>query len=260
MEARLGQYGLVERVRRFEDGRPCAFVDFMDVAAAAWAESDLRQNNVDVKIGEDRCLAAGNARSVAIRNRSRTISLDGTPPGTSVTDICDQIKGGALENITFLPERGVAFVHFLEHSSALSFHRYALYHGINLQNKRLVPRFKRNSPPLVAQVYHNSRLGCSRALHVGGKVLNKDALWRDCQCYGQVEHVSVSEATQSATVSYTDIRSAILASQVMHSRPGYGRLEIGFAKDRCAEPFEGELKAAKVLQAQLDSLLIPGIG
>jgi hypothetical protein len=104
-----------------------AFVNFLNAESGAWvrlrissaylflvlkllvqAAEELRRAGARVGFVNDRCLVARLARDIALKFRSRTVILRGIPPETSLSELCDNIRGGAIHRINFVPKSGVA--------------------------------------------------------------------------------------------------------------------------------------------------------
>jgi len=204
----------------------------------------------------DRCKVAESAKNAGLSKRSRTVLLSYIPPKTSVADICDQIRGGALEKVSFVRRSGVAFVSFLTHTSATSFFQRAVYRGLFINNTRLHAQFVPESPQLPSFLLEHIRLGASRCLGiVDANVLQASALLKECERYGTVERISISQPT--STVTFTHLLHAIKASRLLPSQEPYKGLQIVFIKDPCAAPYPADVEEAAALQAEIASLLVP---
>ncbi|KAJ7762771.1 hypothetical protein DFH07DRAFT_813397 [Mycena maculata] len=251
----MTRFGPVDRIQVVkEDGRADrVYVNFLDVASCRRAVEHLQTQGFDVKTVADRCRAAGMARTTALEKRSRTVVLSDIPRSASVADVCDQIRGGALHEINYIPRSEVAFVYFLKHSSAASFLHHTIYRGIMVNNKRISAQFVPESPELPPFLLEHVRLGASRCLGIQG-VVDPNMLREDCKQYG-VERVFTSELT--TTVAFTHLDEAIKASRLLPYKERYIGLKMVFLPDPCAGPFHEEVEEATALQAEIASLLIP---
>ncbi|KAJ7163797.1 hypothetical protein C8R43DRAFT_253448 [Mycena crocata] len=259
LHERLSQYGSVDRVLFTRQGR-AAFVDFLAVSSAKPAVKKLRKLGVKVGFADDGCWTAGQVRAFANESRTRQVILTDMPTGTTVTNICDHICGGALEKILFDTERCVAFVHFVTHEAAEAFYRHALYHGIMIGDQRLSTQMKPDPPHLARlppHLAHSIENGATRCLHlVGIPDIPVERIRHDFERFGTVERVEVvkCDGSRNALVSFTDIRDAIKAARSVVREP-VRQIEVGFATDRCAAPFPGAQRTAQVLQAHIASFL-----
>ncbi|KAF7330821.1 RNA-binding protein MRN1 [Mycena venus] len=251
----LRPFGPIERVTLMkEKGGNRAFVNFLSAESGCWAVEELRKTGASANFMHDRCYDAAVARTVALRNQSRTVLLRGIPRQTTLSEICDRIRGGALHRISYVPEQGVAFVHFAEHSSAAYFLQHAIYRGIIVHGRRLSPKFYQKSENLPKHLVENLQLGATRCLIIEG-IVNPDMLRNDCLQYGNVERVRVTDSL--SRVSFSSIQHAIRASRMLPKKLGYEGLKITFAKDPCAAPYPRDMRKAGAVHNQLASLLLP---
>ncbi|KAJ7929133.1 hypothetical protein B0H13DRAFT_1860008 [Mycena leptocephala] len=250
---------------------------YLAVKSAVSAAESLRKDRIKVGFADDRCWAAGSIRAAAIRNRVRQVILNEVPLGTTVGELCDHIRGGGLERIVFVPERRVAFVHFLAPSAAAAFSRHALYQGIMLRGQRLGARMKvdkRELAKLVPHIVANVAQGASRCLRVVvrpshtsartrfGATLSASGAWSASSSFRlrkrSLSHSMLADTFQSraeALVSFTDIEHAIAASRLIYKQLGYKCAQVDFAEDRCAGPLPGAQRMAQTLQAHIANFL-----
>ncbi|KAJ6516365.1 hypothetical protein C8R45DRAFT_959898 [Mycena sanguinolenta] len=260
--ARIAQFGPVDHVSFKNDGQS-AFVDFLAVKYALRAAQCLRSDGVKVGFGDDRCVSGGRAHASAIQNRVRQVTLSNIPAGTVVAELCDQVRGGALERIVYLRRQRVAFVLFVEHDAALAFWRHAFYHGITVKGHRLAAWMKADKPELAKPVPHIAAAvaqGASRCVHVlNVPHLSSGVIRRDFQRFGPVERIELVYApgTRNGTVliAFTDIEHAIKAVRLIRKESGYERAEAKFAPDHCAGPLSGAQRMSQMLQAHMSNLL-----
>ncbi|KAJ7667578.1 hypothetical protein DFH06DRAFT_1182919 [Mycena polygramma] len=249
------QYGPVDRVALMkEKGADRAFVNFLSAVSGARAAEELRKAGAEAYLVNDRCLVTANFRTLALKTQSRTVKLLGIPRQTPFSELCDQIRGGALHRINYTPEEGVAFVHFVEHDSAAYFFQHVVYQGIILRRKRLSAVFLEKSEKLATFMREHVELGATRCLGIQG-VLNPDMLRNDCLRYGNIERMTFSESM--SVVSFTNIQQAVRASRMLPSKVGYMGLKMTFMADPCAEPYVKDMDDAAALQAEVASLLVP---
>ncbi|KAJ6615478.1 hypothetical protein B0H10DRAFT_2220327 [Mycena sp. CBHHK59/15] len=261
IHAQLDPYGPIDRVH-FLQGRDAVFVDFCAVTSAEQALAALRARGAPVDFAHDHCAAAGEARASAIQNRSRVVVLDDVPAGTTVADLCNLIRGGALEKIVLTPARdgeaSAAFVTFMEPTAAAAFYRFAVYRGLDVQGRRLSPRFRRNAGGRPPHLSNYIRLGLSRCILLTDipdlAHFTESKIWHDARHYGPIEQVTVSEPRRSASISFMNIQDAVAAHRQLPKRAGYAALKVGFKRDRCAAPFPGSQEAARLQHTQVAAL------
>ncbi|KAJ7179551.1 hypothetical protein C8R46DRAFT_1074061 [Mycena filopes] len=257
IEARMALYGRVDRVL-FTNRDRTAFIDFFTEAHARKAIEGLHKEGVKAGFADDRCYTAGALRAAAIRNRVRQVIISNIPSETSVGQLCDHIRGGALEKLVFVPERQVAFVDFLAHEDAIAFSRYAVYHGITLAGQRLFVQMKEDKPHLTSLAPHitaSVARGASRCLRVFNTPdRSVDAVQRAFEQYGPVEKVGF-ESPATATVSFLSIRDAISAARLILLQPGYEYADVVFTPDHCAAPVPSAQNAAHTLKAHMNKFL-----
>ncbi|KAJ6510277.1 hypothetical protein C8R47DRAFT_790415 [Mycena vitilis] len=259
-DARIARYGPIDRVHlnTYDNG---AFVDFMSAKSAIAAAKSLRGDRIRYGFADDRCYAAGRLRSAAMQNRVRQVILNDIPPGTSLAELCDHVRGGGLERILFIPERRVAFVHFLAHSAAAAFSRHALYYGVTIRGQRLGAKMKADTLKLARLVPHiDARVasGATRCLRIkGAPPLSENEMRRDFERFGRVERVDLAPPTGcGVVVSFADIEHAMTAAWRIGHQPGYEDAEVEFAPDRCAGPLpNGAQNTAQALQAHIANFL-----
>ncbi|KAJ7667575.1 hypothetical protein DFH06DRAFT_1182902 [Mycena polygramma] len=245
-DARIARYGPIDRVHfnTYDNG---AFVDFMSANSAIAAAKSLRGDRIRHGFADDRCYAAGRLRFAAMQNRVR--------------QLCDNIRGGGLERIVFIPERRVAFVHFLAHSAAAAFSRHALYYGVTIRGQRLGAKMKADTPKLARLAPHleaKVASGATRCLRVkGAPLMREDEMRRDLERFGRVERVDFAPPTGGgAIVSFADIEHAMSAAWLIGQQPGFEDAEVEFAPDRCAKPLpSGAQNTAQALQAHISNFL-----
>ncbi|KAJ7367840.1 hypothetical protein DFH08DRAFT_946821 [Mycena albidolilacea] len=251
----LGHFGPIDRIALMkEKGADRAFVNYLSVKSGCWAADELRKTGATVSLMHDRCWVAAASRATALKTGSRTVILREIPPQTTLSELCDRIRGGLIHRINYSPEGRVCFVHFTEHSSAAYFLQHALYEGIILHGRRLSPAFVRESERLANFLALEVNQGATRCLAIEG-IVNPDMLRNDCLQYGHVERVVLSESMSH--VAFTHIQHALKASRMLPTKLGYEGLKISFARDPCAAPYPQDMNHAAALQAEIASLLLP---
>ncbi|KAK7061325.1 hypothetical protein R3P38DRAFT_2828856 [Favolaschia claudopus] len=251
----LRPFGPIDRVALLdENGADRAFVTFLSSESGYWALRELQEAGATVNFMHDRSYVAASSRNKAIENCSQSVLIRGIPPQTTTSELFDVIRGGAVYRLAFAPGRDVAFVHFAEHTSAAYFLEHAVYRGVHLHGRRLNCLFLEHSGTIPRHLAQSFSLGASRCLLIEG-VVNPDMLRSDCEHFGQVENITVSETTTS--VSFVNIQHGITAFRLLPKRLSYEGLRVRFVKDPCAAPYDQDMTRAQSLQDELSSLLIP---
>jgi len=176
----------------------------------------------------------------------RTVYLGNLHPETTMEELCNVIRGGGLENIKIIPDRGIAFITFLEETNAAHFLMRVQRDGMTVRHRKLKIGWGRPVPVLDQQVREAVHFhGASRNVYIGGlpevdlsgiDPWSIDQLRHDFEEYGEIEMVNRPGGMDCAFVNYTKIQSAIRAVEEMkiHPKPMYANLRINFGKDRCA--------------------------
>ncbi|KAJ6543889.1 hypothetical protein B0H19DRAFT_1168802 [Mycena capillaripes] len=251
----LSQFGPIDRISLMKNpGGDRAFVNYLNAESSTRAAEALSRAGATVSRTPDRGLVAAKSRTDAIKTHSRTVILRGIPTQTSLPELCDHIRGGAIQRINFVPESGVAYVHFVEHSSAAYFLQHTIYQGTIIHKRRLNAVFSVKSEPLPNHMISDVELGATRCLGIEG-IVNPDMLRDDCLQYGNVERVTFSESM--SIVAFTNIQHAVRASRMLPTKVGYQGLTVTFVADPCAVPYPRDMQEAASLQAEIASLLIP---
>ncbi|KAJ7067870.1 hypothetical protein C8F01DRAFT_1364310 [Mycena amicta] len=252
----LTPFGPIDRLNFVKGPPDKAFISFLSARTVAWAVTDLRKMGVVVGRVRDRCVLAGLARTEAHRNRSCRVILRGFPRHTTLAEIVDQVRGGALHSLQFRPDDGVAYVHFLLHASAATFFDYALYRGITLHGRRLHVQFEPDSRAFSPNLAESIANGASRALSIHGLV--SPQLLAEISRYGPLERVSTSGSI--STVVFVNIVNAINAFVALPKSAPFRGVQIRFDKDPCSRPLLSIVQAAATVQKELQTLLSPGRG
>lgn len=170
--------------------------------------------------------------------QDRTVFLGNIHPDTTIENLCDTIRGGALQNIRLLKDKRIAFVTFIEASAALSFYQRSKSHGLTVSNRWLDIGWGKTTDPLPLSVAAAVKQGATRNVYVGGirdfEVYTEEKLRRDFGQYGEIELVNFLRPKNCAFLNFTNIANALKAVHQMKTRLGYTQLRISHGKDRCA--------------------------
>ncbi|KAJ6590531.1 hypothetical protein DFH09DRAFT_908368 [Mycena vulgaris] len=200
--------------------------------------------------------------SLNMAGGNRTVYLGPIPPATTTKELCDWIRGGALESVRYFPDRHFAFVTFIDPAAAFTFIRVFSSRGLRV-NVRLglwahpygIPvNWARKSRPLPQTLALAVEAGATRNVCIGNvedfEAFSEARLRADFGPFGDIERISLATKTNSASVNFTDISNAITAVDAIKGWPGYAKLDIGYGKDRCAGPLESSLATSTFWTAE----------
>lgn len=136
------------------------------------------------------------AAAAAQTGMNRTIYLGNIHPDTSTEDICNAVRGGVLQTIRYMPEKHIAFVTFVDASSAFQFFQSTTFHGLTINNRRVKIGWGKNNgglPPNIAMAVHG---GATRNVYIGNikdedwEEFHEERLRTDFGEFGEIELVN----------------------------------------------------------------------
>ncbi|RKP39643.1 hypothetical protein BJ085DRAFT_9800, partial [Dimargaris cristalligena] len=260
----LREFGEVEHFNLVES-RHIAFAHFTNIASAIKCVDELPRvpgwSDRRVSFGKDRCAynpkpsmdmsmdpsamitaammaGYGAAADPSQTTTNRTVYISNIHPEATVTDLCNAVRGGAVYQIRYIPDKRIAFVSFLDPMAAMAFHQLATFSGVAVKSRRLRVGWGHPSavPPPVAQAVQQ---GASRNIYIGSldESMTAEKLRADFSQFGDIELVNILPEKNCGFVNFTSIRSAMKAhSGIKESNPEYGQCRINFGRDRCAQP------------------------
>ncbi|CAE6473136.1 unnamed protein product [Rhizoctonia solani] len=182
--------------------------------------------------------AMAAAAAAAGSQMNRTVYLGNIHPETTTEDLCNAIRGGVLQSIRYMQDKHIAFVTFVDATSAFTFYQVATYQGMTLNNRRLKIGWGKNSgplPPALAIAVHS---GATRNVYIGNiedfENFSEEKLRRDFEEFGDIELINFLKEKGAAFINFTNIASAIKAIDAVKNREPYSGLRISYGKDRCA--------------------------
>ncbi|KAG8693083.1 hypothetical protein FRC09_010754 [Ceratobasidium sp. 395] len=182
--------------------------------------------------------AMAAAAAAAGSQMNRTVYLGNIHPETTSEDLCNAIRGGVLQSIRYMQDKHIAFVTFVDATSAFTFYQVATYQGMTLNNRRLKIGWGKNSgplPPALAIAVHS---GATRNVYVGNiedfENFSEEKLRRDFEEFGDIELINFLKEKGAAFINFTNIASAIKAIDAVKNREPYSALRVSYGKDRCA--------------------------
>jgi RNA recognition motif-containing protein len=141
---------------------------------------------------------------------------------------------GALEMVKVVPQKGCAFVNFIEEGPARAFYQAAEEKPIQLGDTTLKIRWAK-ATPIKDELYEKIKAGATRNLFIGNlpEAANEDTLAHYFQRYGPIESIVILRPKAIAFVNLTSVRSAISARQALDNQDLAGRrIKVNFAKEK----------------------------
>ncbi|KAJ3313529.1 hypothetical protein HDV04_001746 [Boothiomyces sp. JEL0838] len=231
----ISQYGEIDLVEIRDKG--IAFVHMTSIMQAIHVVNSLADDpkwkHCRIYYGQDRCQTTIPNLTFDERETNRTIYIGAMHPDTTAKDLCDNIRGGILQQLKYFKEKSMAFVTFVDAHSAHTFY--------NLNKDGLVIKTKRvkigwGKPTMLPPaLYFAIQNGASRNVYIGNinETITVEKLYRDFECFGEIEMINIVPDKGIAFVNFMDISSAIKAVESIN---GYDRFRISFGKDRCGNP------------------------
>lgn len=269
----MEEFGEIDNIRIFRE-KKIAFVHFVSISDALVALASLSRNEKysgkRINYGKDRCaqpisvapvmnqpvdysyyanyyqsMMAANAaanqppagETAQSAEQSRTIYLGGLHPETSAEDLCNVIRGGALQNIKVVPEKKCAFVTFIDPNGAYAFYAFCHYQGVLIRGHRLKVGWGKSSP-ISASIAMVLDKGASRNVYLGNvpESLTIEKLNSDFSSFGMIESTNIIKAKNIAFVNFCNITTAMKVvengKQLLSSE--YRDCRIAYGRDRCA--------------------------
>lgn len=166
-----------------------------------------------------------------------TLYIGNIPRDCSVEDLCNTIRGGALFQVKFIPDKGIAFLTFLDPLAARHVHHTMETTGFTLRSRRLRCGWAK-SVIIPAQAATAARNGASRNVYIGGieNDLDLEQVRQDFSVYGEVEQINRLEEKNCVFVNFLNLTNAMRAVNEAKHTERYKDYKISFGKDRCANP------------------------
>ncbi|KAG2230901.1 hypothetical protein BDF21DRAFT_467378 [Thamnidium elegans] len=266
------KFGDIENVKIIAD-RNIAFVHFLSITSAVKCVASLAKEPewtaVKVNYGKDHCAARNDFGQFGFQafgqqqqqhmgydayggynpmpanpmvpstNVLRTLYMGNIHPDTKTEDLCNAIRGGNLLQIRYLPDKHIAFVTFMDASTALTVYNHAQNVGLVIRGRKL--RVGWGKPSTVSTLVSQAILqGATRNIYVGGipETLTEDKLRLDFSAFGEIELVNTFREKKCAFVNFTSISNAVTAISAMRMNPEYSDFKLNYGKDRCGNAFK----------------------
>lgn len=183
-------------------------------------------------------------------SNSRCVYLGGLHVDTTLEDLCNVIRGGGLEEIKMLKDRGIAFVTFLENEAALNFSQRTQREGLMVRGRKLKVGWGHPTPELPKHIKQAVMYsGASRNVYIGGLPMIKpdsgtedewtvERVKADFTVFGEVEMVNRPVGMDCAFVNFSHIQSAIRVMSTLGNLQSVGldcyeKFRLNYGKDRC---------------------------
>jgi len=141
---------------------------------------------------------------------------------------------GALEMVKVVPQKGCAFVNFVEEGPARAFFQASEEKPVQLGDATLKIRWAK-ATPIKEELLEKIKAGATRNLFIGNlpEAANEDTLAHYFARYGPIESIVILRPKAIAFVNLTSIRSAITAKQALDGTDLAGRhIKVNFAKEK----------------------------
>jgi len=276
IQAAVSQFGPIEQIKLIRE-KNIAFVHFLNITAASNCVSALSIDPVwktkRVNYGKDHCadlvdqynpiaaygnpyhaVAVGynpytgldpynmNAAALQANNAptQRTLYFGNIHPEATCEDLCNIIRGGALYQIRYFPEKHIAFVTFMDAETAMTVHNHASTTGFIIKGRKARVGWGKPSQ-IPASMLLAFQTGATRNIYLGGidDRFTVEKLKADCIEFGEIELVNICKEKSCAFVNFTNLNSAVAALQGLKKfKSDYADLKINYGKDRCSNPWK----------------------
>ncbi|KAF5097285.1 hypothetical protein D0Z03_001443 [Geotrichum reessii] len=179
---------------------------------------------------------------------NRTVYIGGLPPTITIEDVCDTIKGyGSLERVKFIPERGIAFLTFIEPIVAAEYYmaNYTVHRGVLVQNVLADIGWGKQSGPMSEELYRLVvERGAARNIYLR---YSSDALTPEKQQqivaptlldirdvfsrFGSFEKILHFKNKYCFFINFTNLQNAVEAINTVKAEGLYKGFKINYGKD-----------------------------
>ncbi|KAL6932332.1 hypothetical protein ACO0OL_003810 [Hanseniaspora opuntiae] len=170
---------------------------------------------------------------------NRNIFIGGLPLNTTLTTICNTVRGGSLEKIKLIKDKNICFVTFLESQAALAFYEYYQSNDFVINKKKCIIKWGKHSGPLDPLLKLAVYKGASRNIYIGGVKSNKNKepfTWSNIKKtfskFGEVEQINFLTEKGCFFVNFASIQSAVECLDKLRDDPLYKDLQMNYGKDR----------------------------
>lgn len=171
---------------------------------------------------------------------SRTVYLGGVPKDATAADVLHYVKGGLIERFRLFPDKGCAFIDFVDAvGAAIFYNRYALQRfSINGTDVRLGWA---KAMPLSVEIFQAIQAGATRTIFLGAmdESYNEYLLQTEFSVFGPLESVRLVHEKKIAFIQFLNISHAIKALQEFGKQERWISKRIAFGKDHCVDSTGG---------------------
>ncbi|WWC60861.1 uncharacterized protein I303_103437 [Kwoniella dejecticola CBS 10117] len=171
---------------------------------------------------------------------NRTVYLGNIHPDTTIEELCNNVRGGMLQQIKYLPEKHIAFITFVDPAAAMQFYQHGSTTGLMVTSRRLKVGWGKASGPLTPPLLQAIQSGASRNVYIGQiadfSLFTEAKLRQDFGEFGEIDMINFLNEKGAAFVNFTSIQNAQKAIEGIKLKPEYSTLRISYGKDRCANP------------------------
>jgi len=165
---------------------------------------------------------------------NRTVYIGGLPEGLAVTDVLDSVRGGMLEKVKHLEKKQCLFLTFVYPDEAADFvGRYAQSPLFVKENKLRVSWGKPS--PQSPAIMEGVRDGASRVVYLGNipEDTTEQKIRETLEKFGTIERIKKIHEGSICFVDFYEMRSAQNAVTTLRSDEFWGKIRVGYGKDRC---------------------------
>lgn len=179
---------------------------------------------------------------------NRTIYIGGLLPSITIEDVCDTIKGyGSLERVKFIPDKGIAFLTFIEPIAAAEYYmvNFTSHSGVLVQNVLADIGWGKHSGAMPEELYRLVvERGAVRNIYLR---YSSDALTPEEQeqivaptlvdirdsfsRFGSFEKILHFKNKYCFFINFTSLQSAVEAMETIRTEGLYKGFKISYGKD-----------------------------
>lgn len=173
---------------------------------------------------------------------NRNIFIGGLPLNTTLTTICNTVRGGSLEKVKLIKDKNICFVTFLETQAALDFHNHYQANDFIINKKKCIIKWGKHSGLLDPLLKFAVFKGASRNVYIGGVKFNSNNNSKDpfswvnikktFSKFGEVEQINFLMDKGCFFVNFASIQSAVECLDKLRDDPLYKDLQMNYGKDR----------------------------
>ncbi|ORZ04352.1 hypothetical protein BCR42DRAFT_398689 [Absidia repens] len=164
----------------------------------------------------------------------RTIYLGNITKDTTAREIFDTVKTGMVEYLRMLPEKGCAFLCFVDTASAQSFYQNAMSYPLQIHENEVKVGW--GKPSALNYSMQSAILdGASRNVFINhlDPGMDSDALAATLSRFGEIEMVKILPEKNIGFVYFCNIPSAMNCVNALSADPTWQGHRVSYGRDRC---------------------------